>query len=283
MWPSHPDRKVSPVNRRRERAAGPGRPADVTPDDAPANTTQVDAAELVKLEAHDEGIRRAALSLAGRHHDLRLLEELTAEAFEGVAWDRFASELARYAVAVMLAWLRTGEIVKQCQRLGFRVGISPSNLADEDRVDLAHDTVVQGLVDFKAHALLGGGWTFDGGASLKTYFMGRCKFAFRNVSRNWLTQQRERLQTSSVGAWADEIDWLTTPGGDPAEAAARRQEVQDALAELPDERSAFAVTTQSMGYTYAEIAELLETSVGTVRQLLARHRARNASGKEIDR
>jgi hypothetical protein len=60
--------------------------------------------------ARDEAERRAAESMTRRKRDLDLRNELALEDFSGVGWDRYANELARYGIAVMVVWMRTGRI-----------------------------------------------------------------------------------------------------------------------------------------------------------------------------
>ncbi len=63
-----------------------------------------------------------------------------------------------------------------------------------------------------------------------------------------------------------------TPIVDGAVAALDRQLLEDAIGRLPDEYRAAVVLRDLCGYDYAEIAELTEVPIGTVRSRIARGR-----------
>lgn len=126
------------------------------------------------LDCHDRsGDRQQA--------DTELYAVLSAEHFDGPLWEHYAEELARYGCAVLSAWLRTGLITKECRRHGRPVDLPDSWTAD-DRWEVVLETVAKGLETFRM-SLLGGRWSSDAGASLRTYFAGSCTRAFPNVLR----------------------------------------------------------------------------------------------------
>lgn len=53
-------------------------------------------------------VDRAALCLA----DQALFQELAADGFAGILFDVTVTELSAYGIAVMMSWMRTGEIVR---------------------------------------------------------------------------------------------------------------------------------------------------------------------------
>ncbi|NED95478.1 RNA polymerase sigma factor SigM [Phytoactinopolyspora alkaliphila] len=63
-------------------------------------------------------------------------------------------------------------------------------------------------------------------------------------------------------------------GNDPAENTALRLDVEAALATLPDEQRVPLVLVDIEGYRVAEVAEMLDLPVGTVKSRCARGRAR---------
>lgn len=121
--------------------------------------------------ARGEAERRAAESETRRKRDLDLRNALAQEDFSGVGWDRFANELARYGIAVLVVWMRTDRIFVECaRRFGgkekkFSLPPSPLNWTDEERADLAAVVITKAITTFKQKALRGGGWTYSGGAS----------------------------------------------------------------------------------------------------------------------
>ena len=54
-----------------------------------------------------------------------------------------------------------------------------------ERLQLALDTTVDALTFFRDRVLREGRWSFDGGATLTTYFIGACILTFPNVFRLW--------------------------------------------------------------------------------------------------
>ncbi len=186
----------------------------------------------------------------------------------------------------MLAWLRTGAIFAECRRKHRPIGTAPSTWTDDDKHDLATDAVVQAILNFREIALVGGDWTPDGGASLKTYFIGACVLAFPTVYRRWKAGHQNDQRSRSAGASHD-LDLLGRPmwqeACEPGETSAQRAEIADGLKRLPDERTRVVVAASALGYTQEEIAELLsvdtDTTANNVKQILHRHRRRLEKGE----
>jgi DNA-directed RNA polymerase specialized sigma24 family protein len=274
--------------RRRGRAAGHGdQHADVIPDARQTDLMREGECSLTELEAKDDAVRRAADCLERRRHDQKLRDELAAEDFNGPLWRGFAEELVRYGHAVLLAWQRSGAIFVQCRRKHRSIGQVPWGWTDQDRIDLATETVARAITTFRKKALMGGGWTFEGGASLKTYFVGACVLAYPSIYRRWKTEHKAMMNQVFIGT-AGELDGIGQAVlqsiGDPAEATMRRSEITKGLADLPDDRTRVAVMASVMGYTITEIAEILsdtgaEVTEGAVKQILHRHRRRTKGGE----
>lgn len=74
-------------------------------------------------------------------------------------------------------------------------------------------------------------------------------------------------------AWSDEID-PPSQSPDPGTTTALRLDIEAALATLPDEQRVPLVLVDMAGYPVAEVAELLDCPVGTVKSRCARARAR---------
>lgn len=69
---------------------------------------------------------------------------------------------------------------------------------------------------------------------------------------------------------------LAAPDADPADAATRRLDVQDALATLPPDQRVPLVLVDMEGYSISEVAQLLGVPPGTVKSRCARARAKLA-------
>jgi DNA-directed RNA polymerase specialized sigma24 family protein len=201
--------------------------------------------------------RDAAASLERRGADLELRNRLAADNFEGPLWDAFSDELAAYGIAVLRAWCASGYVFTMCARR--RVPLSPTDAdfeIDRDtRDELIFETVSKGIMAFKRHALIGQRWQFHGGATLKTYFIGACVYAFAGVFRRWRTAEKQwrsglRCQLTMT------ID-SDVVGADPAIDVAIRDLILDELRGITKERSRAAVALTVDGYTQEEIAETL--------------------------
>lgn len=249
------------------RADAPARPA---PGDR-VTTTPVSAAALDEVEADDEQALLAATSLDRRQADLELRNDLALADFRGPGWDRYAWELACYGYAVMMAWLKTGEIFHQCKAKGCSLGSPPLEWTVDDRSGLANETVALAVSKFKQQALVEGRWTYNGGATLKTYFMGTCVFAFPNLYRKWSTE-RVALQ-HLINIEYDTID-RSSPPQDPGEMAVTQLHIWEGFDSIPDERTKSAILLQEMGYTYAEIGEILQITSRAVEGLIRRQHQR---------
>jgi len=104
---------------------------------------------------------------------------------------------------------------------------------------------------------------FDGRAAFGTW-------AYRVATNACLDELRRRSRRPSAG-----LDHLPEPvaPGDPAEAVAASIDVDAALATLSPEFRAAVVLRDLCALDYAEIAEVLDVPVGTVRSRIARGRA----------
>ncbi|UJW28887.1 hypothetical protein L3Q67_27005 [Saccharothrix sp. AJ9571] len=249
-------------------------------------TTHGNDSDFSTSAGSDPVMRRANESLGRRTGDLDLLEELRVRGFEGPSWQRFAEELARYGWAVMQAWLVSGEIFAQCALRRRSVGTAPLYWTEDDRFSLAQDTVVEGLRLFRERGLVQGGWNIDGGASLRTFFIGACVLVFPNVYRTWRKRHNDE-RTASLVPNCDAVDWVDTSASDPAMTAVHRDEAWAALRAMPL-REKRAVLLQELGYGRIEIGELLALADGeqrpyseaTVAGWLRRQRQRSRDQRE---
>jgi hypothetical protein len=144
--------------------------------------------------------------------DREIVAVLAACGFEGPQYDRFADELARYGVAVLCGWMRSGYVFVLSAGRGVPVGPSPDELDElhrepDLRQEIASMVVAVALRRFRQRALAGGGWQAEGGASLTTYFMGACLAVFPNEFRRYRAQRQR---------------WRKQDAADPAATAAPR-------------------------------------------------------------
>lgn|SRR6266516_687685 len=94
--------------------------------------------------------RAMAENVARRRADHEIITALKARNFEGPLYDYFAAEQAAYALAVLMSWMRTGEIFRKCREKGRPVPSAEIWRWDrDDRLGLAHLTVTKALAVFR--------------------------------------------------------------------------------------------------------------------------------------
>jgi hypothetical protein len=180
--------------------------------------------------------------------------------------------------------LQTGFIFKLAKQRGFvqhpGTALLDQLATDRDvRKELAAITVAAALPRFRDKALIGGAWDPSKGASITTYFMGACVFAFPNeLRRHRIQLRRWSLADNEHRSLERQVlhDLDRGPVTDPGVITAGNQRVRAVLDRAtPREQAIIAATLQ--GYTQPEIVEMLsETSVRAVEGVMHRWRAPEA-------
>jgi RNA polymerase sigma factor (sigma-70 family) len=211
--------------------------------------------------------------------DQALLDDLQRENFDGPLWDRVADALAEYGFSVMCAWILSGEIIQRCQEKGIpcSAGGRPDGRAMEkqDAEEIAADIVAIALNAFRDKVLRRGRWSPSGGASLSTFFVGQCLMQYSNVFRRW-KREAQAAHTVSLKDAEEELDEsIDVPDIRLASNPEHRIIVSDELYQVLDQlepRVRQALLFRALGYSNAEIAELLEVSPSTVERIFSQHR-----------
>jgi len=207
-----------------------------------------------------------------RQADIRLRDALVAEDCDGRAWRRFSEELSAYGYMVVMSWLKSRKIFAECASRGFHLGSAPRDWEDDDLFTLTTDTVVNAVEHFRSKAVLGGGWDPEGRASLTTYFITGCVFAFPNVYRAWRRDFEKRMDNAARTVDTDELMEVAATSPDPGEVVTARFEAKRALASIKDDNTRRAVILREAGYSVDEVADWLGTTPGSVRGALQRVR-----------
>ncbi|MFE0451514.1 hypothetical protein ACFW2D_09530 [Streptomyces sp. NPDC058914] len=237
----------------------------------------------VRVEENREGLadlaRQAAEDTQARvAEDVALYEALVDAEFGGVAWELFAEALAAYAFPVVTSWLYTGEIFGRCAARGrpararrTRQDMEALRAEPDEREGLACEVVAQALHVFRKRALAKGGWRPDGGASLKTYFMGAVLGEFAAVYDRWAS---ERARSAAAHPYGTEAlrDVPARAGEEPETRAIGHDAVRRLLAEVKDDTTRTALFLWMEGYAMKEIGEHLHLSATAVAMRLSRLR-----------
>lgn len=235
----------------------------------------------VQVDGDAEGLDAAAAQAADDDRacadaDVALYESLVGAKFSGVAWELFSTSLAKYATPILRSWLYTGEILAACARRGrpvrYRSEDMDSLRADRDeREELVYEAVARGLQVFRKHALVEGGWRPDGGASLKSYFVGAVVGEFGAVYDRWATERQRRPLCVPDGD--EELASIPMPSGEtPESSVIGHDAIRRLLAQVKDDASRTALFLEMSGYSKKEIGEHLHLSEGAVSMRLSRLR-----------
>jgi DNA-directed RNA polymerase specialized sigma24 family protein len=250
-----------------ERGRRDPSPRDLQRGEPPDNNASDGVTDHDLQEDTDLATRRDGEQLQRRLADARLVAELAESGFTGPGYEQLQAELVRYGWAVMDAWLRRGFIFGLCARMGRPVRTTDALrhlLAEdaEERAELAAAAVAATIGRFREDALVGGGWSAAGGASLATYFVNAVVREFPNEYRRWM-RATERWRRAFV-AEGSSHDPAANPVTDPAVLASDRLGVLADLRRLkPREQQIVALTID--GYSQVEIVEVL--GLGSVREV----------------
>ncbi|MFD3580691.1 hypothetical protein [Streptomyces sp. NPDC058644] len=212
-----------------------------------------------------------------RARDAEIVEILRARNFEGPLYLKVAGQLMEYAWPIMLGWTASGEIFRQARQALCPV---PAHLilphwTQDDRYEVVADSVLNGLDAFRNNALVGGRWSPDKGASLKTYYVRACIFAFRKVYEAWSLERAEAARTVRTGTGLEDDPAAAIPdqrAADPCYTAVIHDEIDRILPLLNDRQLRAAVAWRGAGCTQEEAADLTGMSVKAFEGRLARVR-----------
>jgi hypothetical protein len=279
-----------------QSAAAPADAGGAEPGRSPAfrPVTEDDVAALeesVCEEDYDSPRQQAiAGNVARREEDRELIAKLAKSNFEGPGQELFEAEMAAYGYPVMMAWTRTGEIVKKTAGISRPLSIPSSGLgwSREDRSELSTETVARAVNFFREKVLRAGTWDHTRGATIKTYFVGACLFQFPNVYQVWQAERRRWNSRPAVS-----IDDPGAPGlvsqmpsdDDTEHRVIARDQLQQVMAELADKYPDLheVVMMQLDGHTDAQAAQRLGMTPRAVegrwRRFRRGHRHRGSGGR----
>jgi DNA-directed RNA polymerase specialized sigma24 family protein len=200
--------------------------------------------------------------LARLEADKELVLRLGLTGFAGREWDAFVTVLAEYGLQVFRSWIRSGKVFMECRHSGPR-----RRFRDQDEItEIAGEVVAEAIVAFRKDVLLPGTWDATKGASLRTFFIGNCKFQFSNVYRRWAKETEGRpVDDEKIRA---ELEHQRAPRVAVEDAAELRRQAP----RLRSGSIEHINVLDAAGYTYAEIAKINNTTEGAINARL--HRAR---------
>lgn len=239
--------------------------------------TDVELSTAEGEETEEERSRRLAA-------DRRLIEILARENFEGERFNqlyrKLAHKLTGYAWPVLLKWLSTGQIFRECERYRRPVNqlAAAYGWTSDDRSQIATDTILEAVEFFRDYGLRQGKWDWRRGASLRTYFMGACVCCFPRVHQRWwkeqvvarsmvlATQNHEEPQADHP------LHRVADPQSDPCALTVVRDEAHRAMKQITDPQLREVLWWRATGYTQAEAAHEVGLTEKAAERRLHRHR-----------
>lgn len=226
------------------------------------------------LSSPDDPAARARVENAKRLlADRALAAELAMAGFAGPVFEVAETEFAAYGIAVMMAWMRTGQIFRKCRDTGRPVRDQRLQWSRDDRLEIAIETTARALRHFVDQVLRPGKWDPCRGATLRTFFVGACLLQFTNVFELWATEQRHWAQVNDGESIPDDaagrtdLQWTDPTGG----AAVRRRTAQEQLNRIPDPKTRRAAwLVLGHGASHAEAGEAVGLSAAAVEGRLYR-------------
>jgi hypothetical protein len=215
--------------------------------------------------------------------DRMFLDELAAAGFTGAAFDIAATEFSAYGTAVMMAWMRTGAIIRHCKARGRPLALGSLAAAGrwsrDDRLEIALETTARAWSFFVDEVLMQGKWDHRRGATLKTFFVGACLLQFPNTFDVWASEQKRWSQVTAAEPGAEDLADTVRPDAcwsDPTcEAVIGHQMTQRALNDIKDPGTRHAALMVMRGHSLAEAGEAVGLSAGAVEGRLYRLRRRS--------
>ncbi|MGV9336511.1 RNA polymerase sigma factor [Nocardia sp. NPDC003726] len=198
-------------------ADGGGRPAGDDPDNRLREEVS-GSTPAARLDAprHFVASRQRGSAVTGRAlppqiaADAELFDLLREEDFSGPGWELLEERLARHGLSVLEVWLQNGEVFAQASARGMQLEPTEFELDElrrgaDVRDELKFFSVAKALVLFRQKARDGVGWAAEGGASIETYFVTGCVYAFvsafskrRKEERKWAADTLIRLDDPRV-------------------------------------------------------------------------------------
>lgn len=214
--------------------------------------------------------------------DADVLGDIRKDGFAGVRYEEFATELARYGIAVISAWISRGQIFARCAHKGLRLSRPPRGeaISSDDALELALETVAIALKHFRDDVLVPGVWDPARGASLRTFFIGQCLLRFPNVYRRWQLEVTKRSMVIEDRIDLTDLQETHNVAHDVERDVISALAASEQLRHIKNPLTRRAIVMTSQGWSQAEIADELGMTTKAVERMLANERTRARRRKE---
>jgi hypothetical protein len=210
--------------------------------------------------------------------DRRRAETLRALGQDHERFIEYGINLRDYGINTLIKQWRAGQlrgIIHHKTRIALPP--PPPSWLGDDVNSLIIEAVISSVEPFMQSAILQGGWQPEGGASIKTYFIGSCYFAFATDYRR---EHRAEIRASKTLQWNKpdlELDVIryvchTIIGRDPEQTAINRAEIRCLLALATHARIPEIMFLLADGMTSNEVGAALGMTGNAVDQALKKFR-----------
>ena len=260
--------QASPDDRDGERTTDPGLLSDGERTTDPGLLSELQGFELLSPA---QRLERAA------EYEILILLQLQRFSVDTPEWQTLSSALIEYGYSVFKAWFVTGAVRQIAAdhargRGVLGLGKIPEGLRldDDDAHALAVELITASVEAFRTKTLMDPArtWRPTGGASLKTYFIGRTLMELPDAYERWWRAEKKPIRTMDLTDDGRHSD-------DPADHAAAACRVDELL---PDTQTRVMFELQQKGHSLDEIADMLTAAgypqtEGSVRTRMSRARA----------
>jgi len=222
-------------------------------------------------------------SVLQRFSDAELIEVLVQQGFTGDEWRAAEAVLVATAIGVLHDLLLHGGIEGKSFALDRPLGLTGEEISAlrddaDDRVDLVHAAVVDGIRVFRKLTLEGRGWREDGGASLRSYVVNGCVLALANPVRVWRTR---RSRDAVLGLVEDAAgDALASSEPDALARLLAEEDWRELLGTMPPPLALAMQTWRLTGEPWIRIAARIGISERSLEGLLHRWRKNHRQQRE---
>ena len=215
--------------------------------------------------------------------DAALVAVLVRDEFSGAVWRAAEAALVATAISVLHDLLLGGTLARKSFALDRPIMPTDDEIRalatqTDDRADLVHAAVVDGIRVFRKLTLEGRGWRADGGASLLSYVINGCVLALANHFRRW-RNQRSRMLPLEPFDEADRAD-VASREPDALGHVLAEEDWQRLVGTMPPRLARAAEIWRVTGEPWTRIASRLGISERSLEGLLRRWRQTYPMHKE---
>jgi hypothetical protein len=246
-------------------------------DDHHGQQKSVPAGLVVRVSESEAVDYKIVSKDTGLDTDRRRAEVLRALGPDHERFVEYGLNLRDYGINTLIKQWRTGElrpIVHRKTRI--RLPPPPLSWTDDDLNSILIEAVIRSVEPFMQSAILQGGWRPEGGASIKTYFIGSCYFTFAtDYRREYRAEMKasKTLQRQNPDLELDVIRYMHHAiYRDPEQIVINRGEIRRLLALATHVRIPEIVFLLADGMTSNEVGAALGMTGNAVDQALKKFR-----------